>query len=92
MLPAGRHNTQMPQRVKDNVGRIIERRGGDPGDDEDYQRMLVNPARHAFGWDDVPNNWPWDRSWKPSADPIRNLGRARALSAAEIDRLTRAGR
>ena len=42
--------------------------------------------------------WPWDRaSWKPSAtrgvirrpDAIRNLAKAGALIAAEIDRLQR---
>ena len=34
--------------------------------------------------------WPWGRdSFKPDADPIRNLERAGALIAAEIDRLVR---
>lgn len=34
--------------------------------------------------------WPWDvESWKPSPDPIRNLVKAGALIAAEIDRLQR---
>lgn len=38
-----------------------------------------------------PNHWPWDpESWKPSPDPIRNLVKAGALIAAEIDRLQRA--
>lgn len=32
--------------------------------------------------------WPWEiESWKPSSDPIRNLEKAGALIAAEIDRL-----
>ena len=32
--------------------------------------------------------WPWDDMWwKPSDDPIRNLTKAGALIAAEIDRL-----
>lgn len=36
--------------------------------------------------------WPWDeRWWKPSADRIRNLEKAGALIAAEIDRLERRG-
>lgn len=35
--------------------------------------------------------WPWSVSWwKPSTDPIRNLEKAGALIAAEIDRLLRA--
>jgi len=34
--------------------------------------------------------WPWDEEmWKPSPDPIRNLVKAGALIAAEIDRLQR---
>lgn len=34
--------------------------------------------------------WPWDETWwKPSDDPIRNLVKAGALVAAEIDRLQR---
>lgn len=34
--------------------------------------------------------WPWeDQWWKPSPDPIRNLVKAGALIAAEIDRLQR---
>ena len=36
-------------------------------------------------------DWPWDKNWwKPSNDPIRNLVKAGALIAAEIDRLQRA--
>lgn len=34
--------------------------------------------------------WPWGRSWwKPSGDPTRNLTKAGALIAAEIDRIQR---
>jgi len=34
--------------------------------------------------------WPWSPSWwKPSDDPIRNLVKAGAMIAAEIDRLLR---
>lgn len=42
---------------------------------------------------DLPIGWPpeWDAGWwKPSADPIRNLQKAGALIAAEIDRHLRA--
>lgn len=44
-------------------------------------------------WRDIdlnpPSTWPWDYDdWKPS-DPIRNLVKAGALIAAEIDRLQR---
>jgi hypothetical protein len=37
-----------------------------------------------------PDCWPWRQEWwKPSNDPIRNLVKAGALIAAEIDRLQR---
>jgi len=37
----------------------------------------------------VPDSWPWENAaWKPK-DRIRNLVRAGALIAAEIDRLRR---
>lgn len=41
--------------------------------------------------DGVPKGWPWDvKWWKPSPDNrIRELSKAGALIAAEIDRLTR---
>jgi len=40
--------------------------------------------------EDVSNVWPWEIDWwKPSEDPIRNLEKAAALLAAEIDRLKR---
>ncbi len=38
-------------------------------------------------------DWPWDKNWwKPSKDPVRNLVKAGALIAAEIDRLQRAAK
>lgn len=37
--------------------------------------------------DDVEDLWPWaPQWWKPSTDPVRNLVKAGALIAAEIDR------
>jgi len=39
---------------------------------------------------DAPATWPWEiRWWKPDENPIRNLVKAGALIAAEIDRLQR---
>ena len=36
------------------------------------------------------DGWPWSpEGWKPSPDPVRNLVKAGALIAAEIDRLQR---
>lgn len=40
----------------------------------------------------VDPKWPWEPHWfKPSEDRVRNLVKAGALIAAEIDRLQRAG-
>lgn len=72
-------------------------------DDEHGQGELAGAAVcyvvHALHQDDpyidddepwpLPQ-WPWGRAWwKPSGDPIRNLVKAGALIAAEIDRLQR---
>lgn len=48
---------------------------------------------HVEGFDSgrVLATWPWHPSWwKPSDDPIRDLVKAGALIAAEIDRRQRA--
>lgn len=43
-----------------------------------------------FSCDWAARCWPWEvRWWKPSEDPVRNLVKAGALIAAEIDRLQR---
>lgn len=55
-------------------------------DPEEGIGILGTPA------DQPPPMWPpmWDAAfWKPSDDPIRNLVKAGALIAAEIDRLQR---
>jgi hypothetical protein len=68
-------------------------------DDEHGSHQLLDAARAYIGaaTDPAFTNpgrppvcWPWDvGSWKPSEDPIRNLVKAGALIAAEVDRLTR---
>lgn len=48
----------------------------------------VEYLRSAVDTGEFP--WPWEeRWWKPSEDPIRNLVKAGALIAAEIDLLQR---
>ena len=59
---------------------------------DSYLNTVINPDEEGDengkprpAWD-----WPWDKKWwKPSDDPIRNLVKAGALIAAEIDRLQR---
>lgn len=51
------------------------------------------PATMLNGFNDSLMSWPWnDEWWKPSDDPARNLIKAGALIAAEIDRLQRASK
>ena len=47
--------------------------------------------QYEYGWiGDGEVEWPWDSEWwKPSSNPVKNLVRAGALIAAEIDRLMR---
>lgn len=48
----------------------------------------VHPRYRSVGA--PPPTWPWRaEDWHPSIDPIKNLVRAGALIAAEIDRLQR---
>lgn len=76
------HNAEMLQAASQylDMGEFIARTGRDDG--ESYFGGLPPQA-----W-----RWPWDISWwKPDyGDPIRNLEKAGALIAAEIDRLQRA--
>jgi hypothetical protein len=52
-------------------------------------RMLTSRHTHLIEY--IKDSWPWDdRYWKPTPnDPIRELVKAGALIAAEIDRLQR---
>jgi hypothetical protein len=52
------------------------------------ERLLAIGA--PISRDQPPLEWPWSLDdWKPTDDPIRNLVKAGALIAAEIDRLQR---
>lgn len=53
-------------------------------------RQLKAPGTTGEQFGELPW-WPWEwETWKPEPDPIRNLVKAGALIAAEIDRLLRA--
>lgn len=75
--------------------RQINKEGWTPEHDAQHtDRSLAYAAAcyathsHGVGFNSVPVVWPWEcESWKPSDDPIRNLVKAGALIAAEIDRL-----
>lgn len=56
-----------------------------------YAQRAMSGRQHSVG-NPVPDAWPWAAEyWKPTNDPIRNLVKAGALIAAEIDRLLEVG-
>ena len=91
------------ERIAAERQRQIEQEGWTPKhDDEHNDESLASAAaayaiagvyRSAYGEDtsEPPSDWPWDDSWwKPLPDNrIRELEKAGALIAAEIDRLER---
>lgn len=60
-----------------------------------YALMAYSEDHQSQWWDEqdgCPEAWPWHpEAWNWSGDPIRNLERAGALIAAEIDRLLAVG-
>lgn len=86
--------------------RQMDVEGWTPTHDDDHERgelLIASKAyieaalnvndQHGVGYELPPYDWPWDVTyWKPSSDPIRNLVKAGALIAAEIDRLQRVDR
>jgi len=81
--------------ISDERKRQIEVEGWTSQHDD--QQTVFELSRAACAYlnnsrtDDVKRFWPWDwKWWKPSEDRIRNLVKAGALIAAEIDRLQRA--
>jgi hypothetical protein len=84
--------------------RQVSEEGWTPEHDDEHAGFemtcaAIGYALHAAGTrhpaDSAPFHgpvaWPWSREWwKPSDDPIRDLEKAGALIAAEIDRLQRA--
>jgi hypothetical protein len=85
--------------IADERKRQIEKEGYTAAHDDGYvnhELVLAADTYLQLGWvteviDGYPPfTWPWDdRYYKPSEDPIRNLVKAGALIAAEIDRLQR---
>ena len=75
--------------------RQIDKEGWDEGHDANHRDGEL--ARAAMCYADpcaaeeaqgVPAHWPWDSMWwKPSRNRERNLVKAGALIAAEIDRI-----
>lgn len=86
------------ERIADERRRQIEERGYGLIRDMEYTCNELAEAAESYLWagiyatrDEDPHTagvgWPWGGGWKPSEDPVRNLEKAGALIAAEIDRL-----
>ncbi len=78
--------------------RQIEAEGWTPEHDDGHTQGELAAAAQCYlarhdvrsDWNEMPPDWwPWNAWWKPSRDPVRNLVKAGALIAAEIDRLRR---
>lgn len=72
-----------------------EAEGFTPDRDDEYTHGELIAAAVAYACAGSPevvaDFWPWaEEWWKPSPDPFRNLERAGALIAAELDRRERA--
>lgn len=81
--------------------RQISQEGWTPEHDDDHDRCELTAAAHCYmeeaaqqtldghAQGDFPEDWPWHESWWKPSDAVRNLTKAGALIAAEIDRLQR---
>lgn len=74
--------------------RQVSAEGWTPEHDDHHTSGELVDAAVAYLAEGNPDSgrpwWPWDESyWKPSTDRVRNLAKAGALIAAEIDRLRR---
>lgn len=82
------------EQIAEERARQIAKEGWTPEHDDEHDRgeMALAAkcyAMHATGDPDAGAGWPWHMSWWNPKDPIRDLVRAGALIAAEIDRLQR---
>ena len=86
--------------------RQVEEEGWAPEHDDYHDGGLMAVAGACYAMDaieqidwtdpdspETPQDWPWDTCWwKPTTgDPIRQLVKAGAMMAAEIDRMQRKG-
>lgn len=88
------------ERIAAERDRQVDVKGRTPEHDDEHRWGQLTQAASCYLWAatqinashaEAPSNWPWDLtcSWRPSDDPKRNLEKAGALIAAEIDRIQR---
>jgi len=70
--------------------RQINVEGWTPEHDDGHTQGELARAAAVYAVPDLHDDWwPWDDGWYRPGDPIRELVKAGALIAAEIDRLQR---
>lgn len=86
--------------ISDERKRQVESEGwtAEHDDEHDNHQLSEAAACYALGVPTAVSNdvakvplWPWDESWWKPGDRVRDLVKAGALIAAEIDRLQRSG-
>lgn len=86
-----RLSTDIPLQIARLRGVLGEVRGGGVSGEARKAILALITDMEGLPLDHVglPENWPWSAAaFKPSIDPLRNLEKAGALLAAEIDRVT----
>lgn len=84
--------------IADERQRQITAEGWTPEHDDEHNADDLAAAAACYAspaWSKMRNNvppplWPWDEKWWKPGDRIRELVKAGALIAAEIDRMQRA--
>jgi hypothetical protein len=76
------------ERIAAERQRQIQKEGWTSENDDRYKNGELLRAAICYLNND-PTGWPWDPSWWKPSTPIRNLEKAGALIAAEIDRKQR---
>jgi hypothetical protein len=78
-----------PEHDADHTGGELARAGACYAEAARVVAHTPEPAVLEYLRSNPPAGWPWHPSWwKPDSSPVRNLEKAGALIAAEIDRLT----
>lgn len=80
--------------VRERLRQIFEEGFSREGDRHRHESMELLQAALCYAWhalgminDQVPAAWPWDADWWKPGGPVRDLEKAGALIAAQIDRL-----
>jgi hypothetical protein len=74
--------------IMEERNRQITKEGWNAVHDDRYQARELTKAAICYLWGNN-KDWPWPRHWFKPTDLRRNLVKAGALIAAEIDRLDR---